>query len=458
MSPRLQSLRQIVPLAWPVFIGQLAVLAYSTIDTLLVARHSSLDLAALAVGSAVYTSVFVGLMGVVLAISPVAGQLFGAKRMTEAGDSLHQAAWLALMLAVVGELVLWFPQPFLAISHASPEIAAKVTAYLRTLGIALPAALLFTAYRGFNTAVSRPKAVMALQIGGLLLKFPASALLIGGFSLGPISVPALGAVGCAVATSVVMWSQLLVAIVVLRRDPFYGGFGFSRGGLHRPRRATLWRLLKLGVPMGASVLIEVTGFTFMAIFIARIGSTAVAGHQLAANLVAMMFMLPLALANASSTVVAQALGARDAAGARRLGWHGLELAVGIAFVLGAVIFTLREQVLGLYTRDAAIIAAALPLLGWVWIFHVADAGQTVSAFVLRAHHIATAPMVIYALAIWGLGLGGGYWLAFGDHAVPLPGFMQGAMGFWSAASVGLVAAATGLSALLAWVHRTQLKN
>lgn len=458
MNHRLQSLRQIIPLAWPVFIGQLAVLAYSTIDTLLVARHSSLDLAALAVGSAVYTSVFVGLMGVVLAISPVAGQLFGAKRMAEAGDSLHQAAWLALMLAAVGELVLWFPQPFLAISHASPEIAAKVSAYLRTLGIALPAALLFTAYRGFNTAVSRPKAVMALQIGGLLLKFPASALLIGGFSLGPVTVPALGAVGCAVATAIVMWSQLLVALVVLRRDPFYSGFGFAQGGLHRPRRATLARLVKLGVPMGASVLIEVTGFTFMAIFIARIGSTAVAGHQLAANLVAMMFMMPLALANASSTLVAQALGARDAAGARRLGWHGLELAVGIAFVLGALIFSLREQVLGLYTRDTAIIAAALPLLGWVWIFHVADAGQTVSAFVLRAHHIATAPMVIYALAIWGLGLGGGYWLAFGDHAVPLPTFMQGAMGFWSAASAGLVAAALGLSALLAWVHRTQLKG
>ena len=458
MNARLYSLRQIIPLAWPVFIGQLAVLAYSTIDTLLVARHSALDLAALAVGSAVYTSVFVGLMGVVLAISPMAGQLFGAKRMAEAGDSLHQAAWLALSLAVIGELVLWFPQPFLAISHATPEIAEKVSAYLRTLGVALPAALLFTAYRGFNTAVSRPKAVMALQIGGLLLKFPASALLIGGFSLGPVTVPALGAVGCAVATAIVMWSQLLLAMAVLRRDAFYRPFGFATGGLHRPRRNALWRLLKLGVPMGASVLIEVTGFTFMAIFIARIGSTAVAGHQLAANLVAMMFMLPLALANAGSTLVAQALGARDLTAARRLGWHGLELAVGIAFVLGALMFTFREQVLGLYTRDAAIIAAALPLLGWVWVFHVADAGQTVSAFVLRAHHIATAPMVIYAFAIWGLGLGGGYWLAFGEHDVALPAYMQGAMGFWSAASAGLVAAALGLSTLLAWVHRTELRN
>ncbi|SEK27717.1 multidrug resistance protein, MATE family [Roseateles sp. YR242] len=458
MNRRLHSLRQIVPLAWPVFIGQLAVLAYSTIDTLLVARHSSLELAALAVGSAVYTSVFVGLMGVVLAISPVAGQLFGARRMSEAGDSLHQAAWLALMLAVIGELVLWFPQPFLAISHATPEVADKVSQYLRTLGVALPAALLFTAYRGFNTAVSRPKAVMALQIGGLALKFPASMLLIGGFSLGPLTVPPMGAVGCAVATAIVMWSQLLVGLAVLRRDTFYSDFGFSRGGLHRPRTATLWRLLKLGVPMGASVLIEVTGFTFMAIFIARIGSTAVAGHQLAANLVAMMFMMPLALANASSTLVAQALGAQDVGAARRLGWHGLELAVGIAFVMGALVFNLREQVLGLYTRDATIIAAALPLLGWVWLFHTADAGQTVAAFVLRSHHIATAPMVIYAFAIWGLGLGGGYWLAFGEHEIPLPESMQGAMGFWSAASAGLAAAALGLCGLLAWVHRTQLRR
>ena len=76
--------------------------------------------------------------------------------------------------------------------------------------------------------------------------------------------------------------------------------------------------------MGASILIEVTGFTFMALFIARLGATAVAGHQLAANLVAMMFMLPMALGNATGALVGQRLGARDPADARRLGWHGME--------------------------------------------------------------------------------------------------------------------------------------
>lgn len=453
MSPasHLDSLRRLAPLAWPVFVGQVAVLAYSTIDTMLVARYSATELAALAVGSAVYMTVFVGLMGVVMAVAPLAGQLFGAGKKTEAGDQLHQGIWLALGLTLLGELVLLFPEPFMALAKTTPEVEAKVRAYLRTLAFSLPAALIFTAFRGFNTAVSRPKAVMVLQLLGLLIKVPLSLLFIRGF--GP--VPALGAVGCALATVFVMWSQVLIAWTLLRRDPFYAGFALDRGGLlHAPRWDAIRGLLRLGLPMGGSILIEVTGFTFMAIFIARLGPTAVAGHQLAANLVALMFMMPLALANATGTLVAQRVGAHDAQDARRVGWHGLEIALLIACLMGGTVFFAREQVLGLYTQDAAIIGAALPLLLWVWLFHLGDAGQTLAAFVLRAHRIATAPMVIYALAIWGVGIGGGYWLAFGG--VPwVPGWLQGASGFWGAATAGLLLAAAGLSAYLAAVHRAE---
>ena len=447
------SLRRLAPLAWPVFVGQVAVLAYSTVDTMLVARYSATDLAALAVGSAVYMTVFVGLMGVVMAVAPLAGREFGAGRPAQAGDQLHQAAWLALFLTLLGELVLVFPEPFLAIAKTTPEVEAKVRDYLHTLAFSLPAALLFTAYRAFNTAVSRPKAVMALQLLGLGVKVPLSFLFIRG--AGPL--PALGAVGCALATVIVMWSQLLIGLALLRRDPFYAPFGLRHSGLHAPRWAAIRAQLKLGIPMGGSILIEVTGFTFMAIFIARLGPTAVAGHQLAANLVALMFMMPLALANAAGTLVAQRVGARDAADARRIGWHGVEIALAIACLMGAGVFFARAQVLGLYTQDAAIVAAALPLLLWVWLFHMGDAVQTLAAFVLRAHHIATAPMVIYALAIWGVGMGGGYFLAFGD-APWVPAWLQGASGFWGAATAGLLLAAAGLSAYLAAVHRAEARE
>ncbi|MFY7867042.1 MATE family efflux transporter [Roseateles sp.] len=453
-STRIDSLRRIAPLAWPVLIGQLAVLGFSTVDTLLIARYSAIDLAALAVGSAIYVTVFVGLMGVVMAISPIVGRLFGAGQLKQAGDQFRQSLWLCLGLLLIGDLILLFPQPFLAISQTSPEVEAKVRAYLWALAFSLPATLFFTAFRGFTVAVSRPKAVMILQISGLAVKVPLSMVFIQGFSLGPWTMPPMGAPGCGIATAIAMWSQALIAFALLRKDSFYRPFGLDGGLWRRPHWPSIKALLKLGIPMGGSILIEVTGFTFMAIFIARLGSTAVAGHQLAANLIALMFMLPLALANATGTLVAQSVGAHDAAGARRLGWHGLEIGVCLSFLVGALIFLGREQVLGLYTHDPLIIAAAMPLLLWVWLFHVADAGQTLAAFVLRAHHIATAPMVIYALAIWGVGLGGGYWVAFG-HAPETLANLQGARGFWAAATAGLVISALGLSALLAWVHRQE---
>src|SRR3982751_4191819 len=92
-------LRRLAPLAWPVFVGQVAVLAFGTIDTVLVARTTATDLAALAVGAAVYISVFVGLMGTVLAIGPIAGHLFGAGKVRECGHEVQQAIWLAIFLA-----------------------------------------------------------------------------------------------------------------------------------------------------------------------------------------------------------------------------------------------------------------------------------------------------------------------------------------------------------------------
>ncbi len=129
-----------------------------------------------------------------------------------------------------------------------------------------------------------------------------------------------------------MWCQLAGAHAsLLRRDRFYRRFGLGRGmTIAPPSAASLTALLRLGVPMGLAMMVEVTGFTFMAFFVSRIGATAVAGHQIAVNMVSMMFMLPLAIANATSTLVAQQVGAGDSADARRIGWAGLEIGVGVA--------------------------------------------------------------------------------------------------------------------------------
>lgn len=452
----LRDARRIAVLAWPVLIGQLAVLAFGLIDTALVARRSATDLAALAVGGAAYVSVFIGLMGVVLAVAPLAGQSFGAHRLHDAGRQFQQAMWLALGLSVFGCTLLLFPQPFLAVSQAPPGVAVKVRAYLAALAVALPPALLFTAFRAFNSAVSRPRAVMHLQLGALLVKLPLSALLVFGASgstpFGAWTVPALGAPGCGIATAAAMVLQAAAAAVLLRRDPFYRPFGVGTGALPRPDRKCLAELLRLGMPMGLSIGVEVTGFTFMALLIARLGPTPVAGHQLAVNLVSLLFMVPLSLGSATGTLVAQRIGAADPRDARRLGWHGLQLALAIAALTGGTVYLLRVQILSGYTSDARILSAALPLLGWVMLFHVADAAQALAAATLRAYRVTTAPLVIYAVAIWGVGLAGGYLLAF-DVAGITPDALGGARGFWAAATCGLTLAAIGLVSVLAWMLR-----
>jgi len=451
LSTRLaDSARRIAPLAWPVFVGQVAVLAFSTVDTILVARTSATDLAALAVGAAAYITVFIGLMGVVLAVGPIVGQLYGARRLPDAGEQLHQAVWLALGLSLFGSLLLAFPHPFLWLAKAGPEVADKLRGYLLALSLSLPASLLFTAYRGFNVAVSRPKAVMLLQLGGLALKIPLSIVLV--FGAGP--VPALGVTGCGIATCIAMWAQVLVAWNVLRRDRFYAPFALAGRGLSRPHRASLVALAKLGLPMGGAILIEVTGFSFMSFFISRLGATPVAGHQVAANLTALTFMMPLALANATSTLVAQRVGAGERDDARRLGWHGVAIGAALALVVGSAVFLARGSIARAYTSDAVIIAAALPLLVWVAVFHLFDALQAVAAFVLRAYRIATIPLVIYAVGIWGVGLGGGYVVAF-DLGGFTPDALRGARGFWFAATLGLAVAAVGLCAFLAWVLKRE---
>jgi len=232
---------------------------------------------------------------------------------------------------------------------------------------------------------------------------------------------------------------------VLRRDPFYAQFGL-RERIARPTRAGIVPLLRLGVPMGLSMVVEVTGFTGMAFLIARSGATAVAGHQIAVNLVSLMYMLPLAIANASGTLVAQRIGAGDAAGAQRLGWHSIAIGAGAGGAFGLAAYLGRDLITRAYTDNPVILAAAVPLLTWVALFHFADATQAVTAFVLRAYRIVTVPLIVNTVALWGVGIGGGYLIAF-DRSGRVPAELLAAPGFWAAATLALVVAALSLLAL-----------
>lgn len=444
---------RITSLAWPILIGQLAVIANGVIDTAMTSRFSATDLAALAVGTSIYISVFVGLNGVLAAIAPVIGQLYGAKRFDEIGAEVKQGVWLALFLTIAGCAVLLFPQPLLSLAHASPELNEKATLYLRILALALPATMGFRLYASLNTATGRPKMVMMLQVVALLLKVPLNSL----FIFGGLGLPAMGGPGCAVATAIVTWIMLFTGFFILRTNSGYRMFGLFSTGMVRPKWTAQRDVLKLGIPMGLSYLIEVTAFTFMALFIARLGDTAVAGHQITANFGTVLYMLPLAIANATGTLVAQAIGAQELDEARRVGFAGIRLAAILSVTIGCIVWVSRELIVRAYTPNEAIMAAALPLFIFIAFYQLFDAVQVTTAFVLRAYKVAVVPTLMYAFALWGIGLGGGYVLGLDPFGIS-PSALQGAAGFWMGNSASLALVAAGLLWYLRVVQREESRN
>jgi len=426
--------RDIARLAWPIFIAQIAILANGVIDTVMAGRYSTLDLAAVGIGTSVYVTLFITLMGVLFALTPTIAQLQGGGRHAEIGEEVRQSAWLALALAAISLAALTHPGPLLGLSKLAPDVEAKTRAYLDAVAWGVPAALLFRVFAAFLTAISRPRAVMALNLLGLALKVPLN----WAFMYGKLGLPELGGAGCGAATSAIAWIVCAVAWLwcYLARD--YARYGvFARWSW--PRLKAQWQLVALGVPIGATFFVDVTAFTFMALFIARFGALYSGAHQIAANLAALCFMLPLSIGNAASVLVGQAIGADEPGRARATGVTALALGTGCGILLGATIFLAAAPIVRLYTADPAVRAIAAGLLAYVAVYHVFDAVQVVVVNVLRGYKHALVPMLIFGVALWGIGLGGGYALGIAGIGVGAP---SGASGFWLAGVIGMALAAT----------------
>ena len=391
--------RTIVRHAGTLLIGQVAVVAFGLIDTVVAGRYAENALAALAVGTAVFVTVYASLMGVLQAQLPIWAQLRGGAQQSQIGRSVRQALYLCAAASLLGMTLLCFPGPLLRWAEVPPAMRAAVTAYLQILALALPATLLFRLFSTLNQSLGHPGVVTWLQLAALVLKLPLSIWLTFGAGL-----PALGLAGCAWATLIVQYAMLAAGICLLQRQPLYRPLQIWRR-LERIDWAHLRGFARLGVPAGLAVLVEVTSFTWMALFIARLGSAATASHQIAANLAVLAYMVPLSLAIASSARVSYWLGAADPDRAAAAGRCGLRLAIGIALLLATAMVLARAPLAALYTRNAALASAAAALLVAAATYHIADAVQTVCIFLLRCYGITVMPLAIYGVMLWGVGLG-----------------------------------------------------
>ena len=439
--------------AWPVLVGQWASMAFGVLDTVMTGHSSPDDLAAMSLSASIYITVFVGLMGVLHALIPILAQHYGARRHHEVGRLWGQGVWLALVLSVFGGALMQFPDTWLAMSgHVDPGVRERMAAYMEALTLALPAMLLFRTIYALGSAVSRPRVAMILNLASILLK----ALFNWLFIYGRLGLPEMGAAGAGLSTALVAWLCLAAGLWDVLRDR---GFALFRLRLGRPQWQPLKELLRLGLPMGGSYLVEVSAFTFMALLVARDGTYVLGGHQIMSNLAALCYMMPMSIGVAGAAVTAQAVGAANLPLARRTGLACLALGMLGALLTSLVVLVGRPLIVDAYTSDAQVAAAASSLVMLMPIFHLCDAFQCANAYLLRAYKVAVAPLMIQTVALVVVGLLGGWWFGFGPGlggldrliALLMPGARTGAGSLWLMAMIGL-----GLSALLlhGWYWRT----
>ncbi len=426
-----RELRATFALALPLALGQLAAMFMGVVDSMLAGRHGLHTLAAVTVGSSIWSVALLLCVGVLMAIPPSVSQLAGAGRREQIAPLWRQSLWIALALGLLLALGMWHSPRALEAIGIVEEIRPLAAGFLRAVAFGAPALSLYFGLRYLAEGLQHSTPSMYTGLAGLLLLVPLGYALM--FGVGP--VPELGATGLGIATAIILWLQVLAFALFLRRSRRFAGLGLF-AHFERPHWPTIRGLLALGLPMGLTIFMEGSLFVATALLIGRIGAVDVAAHQIAINVASVCFMLPLGIAMATTVRVGHAAGADDHAGVRRAAFAGYGLGALTQAAAAALLVFAGGWIASLYTTDARVVGLAVTLMFYAAVFQLPDGLQVLSNGVLRGLKDTRWPMIITVFAYWGVGLPLGAW--FGLH------LERGAPGLWLGLILGLAAAAAGL--------------
>ncbi|MBB3048484.1 MATE family multidrug resistance protein [Litorivivens lipolytica] len=449
MTVSRRELNALLALAVPILGGQLAQTANGFVDTVMAGRVSANDLAAVAVGASVWVPLYLFMTGVLMSVTPILSRHLGGERHERINPLAQQALWLSLGLGALGFLVLRSMGPVLNIMDVDAAIRPLVDDYLKALSWGMPGAALWLALRSYTEAMSHSRPVLWISVIGLLVNIPCNYVLI----YGKFGFPELGGVGCGWATSLVLWLMALLMAGYIAVNRVYQQARLSLRERHL-EWSTLFYMLRLGLPVGLSIFFEVSIFSVIALLISRLGAETVAGHQIALNFTALIFMVPLSFALATTVRVGRARGREDRDALRAAVKTSMQVSIAIGLLASVLLLLARHHIPLIYTDNHAVHALAAHLLIFAALYQVSDAIQVWASGCLRGFEDTAWPMVLTLLSYWGIGLPLGYVLGLTDILVPA----MGPSGFWIGLVAGLSGAAILLGVRLIWRMRQPLSQ
>ena len=434
--------RALLGIAWPLIVNNLSVAGMAFTDAVMAGRLGAESLAAVAVGGSVWFMGFAFVLGVLMAISPIAARLHGAGDEALIGRYTRQGIYLGVILAVPIILFAWFlsAQTLAAIGI---DIAFRdmTVGYVKMITLGAPGMFIFLALRFTTEGIGYTKPIMYTSFFALACNVFLNWVLM----FGKLGAPALGAVGCGLASGITMWIIAIVLATYVMSSEVYKPLDLlSRVSPMRPN--VLKEIIVLGVPIAITITAEAGLFNAVSILMGTLGPEITAAHQIAINFASTMFMVPLALNSAVTVRVGYALGKRDVEYARFAGAWGIFLCGLFMACSATVLLLFRDAVVSLYTQDAAVKGIAISLLLMAAIFQVADGVQIGAGGALRGYKDTRVPMAINIFAYWVIAFPLAY-LAAVTYKLP-PNYI------WGGFVVGLSIAAV----MLAWRYSRISRN
>jgi len=442
--------KQIARMALPMMIAQFAQVATGFVDTVMSGHVGTDDLAAVSLGSSIFITCYVTLLGLVTALNPTLSHLIGAGKTEKIGETARQGLWFGLIVGVLGMLLMLGLEPVLRpLIDLPPSVVDKTILFISGAALAMPAAMMHRALHALASSLNRPRAIMLMSLAALALNIPLNYILIHGL----YGMPRMGGAGCGWATAAAFWFNCSALFCYIGFNRFFAPYGLLQR-MSWPDWRAHRALFTLGLPIALSFFVEISLFSFIALLVARLGTVIVASHQAVLSFSSMIYMVPQSISTALSVRVGHCVGARDFHGARLASGVGLLLGLGCATAVMLLTLTLRTDIMRLYTNDPLLIHLGASLLIFAAIYQLADATQTIASGALRGYKLTTLPMAIHITAFWVIGLGLGITLGLTDWLTPAP---MGIYGFWSALVISLTLAAILLVRYLSTQSRLRIQ-
>jgi len=367
-------------------------------DAVMAGQLGAEALAAVAVGGSVWMLGFSLALGLLMAISPIVARHFGAGNHGLIGRYTRQGVYLALAigapLILIGQFAV---EPLLTQLGIDPDFRDLTVGYVGAIMFGAPGIFIFLALRFTTEGVGHTRPIMFTSILALTCNVFLNYMLM----FGKFGAPALGTLGCGIASAITMWLVALALAMYIFFSKVYKPFDiFTR--LAPVRVPVLKEIVYLGVPIAVTITAETGLFSAVSILMGTRGTEITAAHQIAINFSATMFMIPLAMSSATTIQVGQLLGAGKTREARLSGAVGISLCAFFMSMSALFLLVFRDAVVTLYTDDVAVKGIAISLLLMAAMFQVADGVQIGAAGALRGYKDTRFPMAINMFAYWVL--------------------------------------------------------